>query len=84
MRIIVRAKPKARQEKVELLSQAALDFGGGKAELPIYKVSVKEPPVAGQANKAIIATLAKYFDKPPSQIHLISGQTSKQKVFEIG
>lgn len=83
MKIIVRAKPKAKEEKVELLSQSSLNFGSGKEELPVYKVSVKEPPVAGRANKAIIEALAKYFDKFPFQIHLISGQTLKQKVFEI-
>lgn len=83
MKIIVRAKPKAKEEKIELLSQSPLDFGAGKADLPIYKVSVKAPPVAGQANKAIIEALAKYFNKSSSQIHLISGQTSKQKVFEV-
>lgn len=83
MRIIVRAKPKAREEKIELLSQTSLNFGADKVDLPIYNISIKEPPLAGRANKAIIEALAKYFDKSPSQIHLVSGQTAKQKVFEI-
>lgn len=71
MKIIVKAKTKAKVEKVE------------KIDLAIYKVSVKEAPIQGKANEAIIKALADYFDTSPSSIVLISGQTSKQKVFEV-
>jgi len=83
MKIIVKAKTKAREEKVERVSQPVLDLLTEKAEIVIYKVSVKEAPVGGQANEAIIKALATYFDVAKSNIQLISGQTSKQKVFEI-
>ncbi|MFA5750808.1 MAG: DUF167 domain-containing protein [Candidatus Paceibacterota bacterium] len=84
MKISVKAKTKAKEEKVEKLNQPSLPFSKKeKEELPIYKVSVKEAPEHGKANIAIIKLLSKYFDVPYSSITLISGQTSKQKVFEI-
>lgn len=83
MKILVKAKTKAKVEKVERVEQPALDLPGMKNQLPLYKVSVKEAPVNGQANEAIILALAEYFNKPRSNIKLISGQTSKQKMFEV-
>lgn len=65
------------------MEQPALDLGLKKSEVVTYKVSVKEAPVSGKANEAIIRALAKYFDVAKSNIHLISGQSSKQKLFEI-
>lgn len=83
MKIIVKAKTKAKEEKVERVTQPSLALNNEKTELTVYKVSVKEAPVGGQANEAIMKALAKYFDVTKSNIELISGQTSKQKVFEI-
>jgi uncharacterized protein YggU (UPF0235/DUF167 family) len=82
VKIIVKAKTKARENKVERISQPTL-LSIGQTELVIYKVSVKEAPVAGKANEAIIRALAEYFNTSISRITLVSGQTSKQKVFEI-
>ena len=48
-----------------------------------YIVSVKERPIAGRANEAITKLLAKHFKISHSQIRLISGATSKRKVFEV-
>jgi hypothetical protein len=84
MKVIVKAKSNAKVEKVERVSQPALDFGNNRSELVVYKVSVKEPPIDGRANKAIEKALAEYFDVAISQVVLISGQTSKQKIFEVG
>ncbi len=72
MRINVKAKPGAREEKIEKLDESS------------FIVSVKEPPVQGRANQAIIKSLAEYFDVPSSSIRIISGHTSRQKVVEIG
>lgn len=83
MKIIVKAKTKAKENKVERASQPVLDLGNKKEDLIIYKVSVKEAPVGGKANIAIIKALAEYFDVAKSNITLISGQISKQKIFEI-
>jgi uncharacterized protein len=83
MKIIVKAKTRAKVEKVERVTQPSLGLSKDKDELVIYKVSVKEAPVDGKANEAIIKALANYFDVAPSNISLITGQTSKRKVFEI-
>lgn len=83
MKIIVKAKTKAKVEKVERITQPSLGLGENKDEPVTYKVSVKEAPIDGRANEAIIKALANYFDVSPSNITLITGQTSKQKVFMI-
>lgn len=88
MKIVVKAKTKAKVCEVKKLSQPNLDLAPkgqarAKVDLPIYQVAVKEAPVSGRANEAIIKALAEYFDISASRITLISGQTSKQKVFEI-
>ena len=71
MKITVKAKPGAREEKVEKV---------GEGE---FEVSVKEPPIKGAANKAIVKALAEYFKISIYQVTLVSGFTSRQKVFEI-
>jgi uncharacterized protein len=71
MKIIVKAKTKAKVTKVEKLDDLN------------YKVSVKEAPTDGKANQAIVKALALYFDVSNSSITLLVGQTSKQKVFMI-
>jgi uncharacterized protein YggU (UPF0235/DUF167 family) len=83
MKIVVKAKPRAREEKVEQLTQPTLAFTADTSAPVVYKVSVKESPVNGRANDAIIRALAKHFDIPPACVRLISGQTSRQKIFEI-
>lgn len=83
MKIIVRAKPKSKKESVERVSQPTFDLSLGDEELVEYKVSVKEVPVGGKANEAIIKALAKYFDIAPSLVELVSGVTSKRKIFQI-
>lgn len=82
MRIIVKAKPNAKVESVERQTQATLDLGI-KEGLDIYKVSVKEPPVGGKANDAVIKALAEYFEVSRSQVVLAKGGSSKNKIFEI-
>ena len=82
MLIIVKAKPGAKVTSVERVGQDTLPFGG-KEKLVIYKVSVKEPPVHGEANDAIIRALAEYFKVSKFRVSLMSGPTSKQKLFEI-
>lgn len=71
MRIFVKVKANAKEEKVEKIGENN------------FKVRVNAPPVDGKANQAAIKLLAVYFDVPPSQVKIISGHTSRQKVFEI-
>ena len=46
-------------------------------------VAVREPPVKGRANAAIQKALAEYFKVSASQVVLVSGFSSKNKIFEI-
>lgn len=71
MKIFAKAKTKAKEEKIEKMSENS------------YLVWVKEPPFKGLANQAIARVLAQYFKNSPSKVRLISGFSSKQKLFEI-
>jgi uncharacterized protein YggU (UPF0235/DUF167 family) len=82
MKIIVKVKTKSKVTKVERVTPPEL-ITASVPEPVIYKVSVKEAPVSGQANQAVIRALAEYFDIAPARVCLITGQTSKQKLFEI-
>lgn len=46
-------------------------------------VSLYEPPLEGKANRAVIEALATYFKTKRSNVILVSGEKSKNKVFEI-
>jgi len=83
VRIVVKAKTRAKEEKVERISQPTLGLDDSQNKMIEYKVWVKEAPVDGKANEAIAKALAKYFDVSKSQVSLVSGATSKNKVFEI-
>ncbi len=43
-------------------------------------VRVKEPPVEGRANQAVVKLLAEHFN---SEVRIISGHKSKRKVIEL-
>lgn len=83
MKILVKARAGAKIQKVERLDQPSLNFDNEKQGIPTYKVWVKEPAIDGKANRAIERALAKHFDIAPSLVTLVSGQISKQKIFEI-
>lgn len=71
MRITVRAKPNAKEERVEEV---------GPQE---FTVAVKEPPREGKANAAIIRALAEHFGVPSSRVRLVAGFASRQKTFDV-
>ncbi|KKW15736.1 MAG: hypothetical protein UY56_C0027G0003 [Parcubacteria group bacterium GW2011_GWA1_50_14] len=71
MKIFVKAKPSAKEEHVEKVSDAE------------FIVSVKEPPVRGAANAAIIRALAEYFQKPVSSVRIVLGHTARRKIIEV-
>ena len=80
MKIFVKTKPGAKENKV---TPPELKLMPDPEDEQWYTVKVKERPVENRANKAIIKLLAEHFKVPHSQIRLISGTTSKRKVFEI-
>lgn len=71
MKIFVKARPKAKENLVKKIDETH------------FEISVTEPPIQGKANTAIIDAIAEYFNIPRSQVHLVSGFSSKEKTFEI-
>lgn len=71
MKILIKVKPNAKENKVE---------GIGKNQ---FLVKVKAPPKEDKANKEVIETLAEYFKVPKSQISILTGLKSKQKIVNI-
>ena len=71
MKILVKAKPGSRQEKVERVDELN------------YVVFVKAPPKDGQANAAMVKLLSVHFDVSPTMVEIISGHMSRIKVVEI-
>lgn len=70
MKIFIKAKPNSNENKVEKIDD--LNF----------IVSVKDPPVQGRANRAIVKLLSEYFHTP--NVRIVLGHMSRQKVVEIG
>lgn len=85
MKIFVKAKAKAKENKIIPPPQKLWPEkeAGEPNQKEWFVISVKEPPVQGKANTAIIKMLAEFFKISSSNITLISGASSKNKVFEI-
>ena len=71
MKIFVKAKINTRKEGIEKLSDNT------------FIVQVKELPIDGGANSAIIKLPAEYFKIAKARIKIIGGETNKQKIIEI-
>ena len=71
MRFQIRVKTEARQSGVQMSSDG------------VVTVRVKEPPVDGKANKAVIKILAKHFKVSPFAVRIVSGEAAKIKTIEI-
>ena len=71
MKINVKAKPGAKEEKIEKIDENN------------FLVSVKERPEKGKANEAIRNVLAVYFKVASSRIKIVSGYSSRNKIIEI-
>lgn len=65
----------ARENKVEKLEDL---FGGNS-----YKVYVTVAPEQGKANKKMIELLADYFKIAKSQVKILKGEISRNKIVEI-
>ncbi len=71
MKIFVKAKPGSREDKIEKIDDAH------------FAVSVKEPPIQGMANRAIVRLLADYFKTDIARVRIIFGATARNKIVEI-
>jgi uncharacterized protein (TIGR00251 family) len=70
MKIQVKVKPNSKTEEVS-------------QEGDSFIVKVKEPPKEGKANHAVIKLLAEHFGVPRSQVRILSGFRSRNKVIEV-
>lgn len=70
MKIQVKVKPNSTTEELS-------------REGDSFMVKVKEPPQEGKANQAVIKLLAHHFGVPQSQIKILSGFRSRNKVIEV-
>jgi len=70
-KLFVTVKPNSHQRVVEKIDETH------------YRVEVKEPPVEGRANAAVIEAMAEYLHLPKSRLTIASGHKSKQKVLAI-
>jgi uncharacterized protein (TIGR00251 family) len=70
MKIQVKVKSNSKTEEV---SQESDNF----------IVKVKEPPKEGRANRAVVKLLAEHFGVSQSQVRILSGFSSKNKVVEV-
>lgn len=78
MKIFVKARPGARQPRIE----EKTGLFGKKGERH-FVVAVKECAVAGRANRAIERAVAEYFGVAPSRVSIVVGNASRDKVVEI-
>ncbi|MCD6599675.1 MAG: DUF167 domain-containing protein [Dehalococcoidia bacterium] len=70
MKIQVKVKVNSRTEEVSQKDSS-------------FTVKVNKPPREGKANQAVLKLLAKHFEVPKSQVRIISGIKSKNKIIEI-
>lgn len=71
MKIFIKAKPGSKEALIKKIDDIN------------FEVSVRELPVKGRANRAIIDSLAEYFNIGSESVKIVSGWTSRQKVIEI-
>jgi uncharacterized protein len=71
VKIRVKVKPNARENSIIELEDG------------YYEVKVTVPPEKGKANGRVIELISKYLKISKSKITLISGETFKEKVFEV-
>lgn len=71
MKIHIKVIPSSKVEQV----QPALDGS--------LKVWLQAKPVDGEANRALVRLLAKYYDVAKSQVKIVSGLTSRRKLVEV-
>ncbi|MFC1673986.1 DUF167 domain-containing protein [Pseudomonadota bacterium] len=76
VRVNVRLQPAGRADKVLGLAQ---DADGNVA----LKASVTKAPEGGKANAALIKMLAKEWKLAKSDLEVVKGQTSRNKVLEL-
>ena len=68
--INIKVIPRARKNDV-------IEFAGG------FKVYLTAPPTEGKANKALLEVLARHLNLKKSQLTIIKGEKSRNKVIRV-
>lgn len=71
MLIKVKVFPKSKKESIIQLGKDS------------FEIKVKERPLRGEANQAVISALSSYFKIPKDRIRMVRGFRKRNKVFEI-
>ncbi len=71
MKIFVKVKSNTSQEKIE------------QKDSNYFEIWTKKPAINGKANKDILNLLAEYFKISLSEISIISGFKSREKIIQI-
>ena len=77
-KIYVKVKPGAKEAFVKKIDPTEEQTGEVR-----FEVAVKERPMRGKANRAVVAVFTEYFGVPQAQVSIVSGFTSKQKIIHI-
>ena len=70
MKFVVKVKPNSKIEEIV-------------QEGDVLVVRVHESPREGKANQAVIKVLARHFETSRSQVRILSGLRSKNKIIEL-
>ncbi|MCL5008600.1 MAG: DUF167 domain-containing protein [Candidatus Marsarchaeota archaeon] len=71
MIIKIRVIPNSKTESVELTGQGS------------YKLKIREKPIEGNANMAVVKILASYFKVKKANVSIIHGAKAREKTVEI-
>ncbi len=71
MIVKIKLTPNSKVEKIERVSSNELN------------IKIREKPIEGKANKALIKLLADYFHTSKSRIRIVRGLKSRKKIVEI-
>jgi uncharacterized protein (TIGR00251 family) len=69
--------------RLRVTPRAAHDEVTGWREPGVLAVRVTAPPVEGEANRAVVAVLARALRVPPSAIEVVRGDRGRDKVVRI-
>jgi uncharacterized protein (TIGR00251 family) len=71
MKLSIKVKPGSKREAVEQAGPGSL------------KVWLKEAPVDGKANAALLRVLAAHFGVPKARVRIVHGASGRDKLVEI-
>lgn len=71
MKVFIKTKPNSREDRIKQTSENS------------FEAQIKELPVDGRANQALIRIFAEFLKIPKTRIKIVSGWKSKNKILEI-